>query len=323
MTGEEPVHSFGESRKIYERAASEIMMINEELARRSKENQSFSDYRQGSATEEYNQVIQEATRKIEAAKQRVGPEHHERLDQLLASYRFKYARWTNAKNANGARHVSVMIAGPSNYDMGKHEKYLSREGRLWEEYDHLKTMIDDGIGRILNGARIISSDNPDAVKLLEEKISKLEHNQEVMKAANKIIKSKHDFETKVKQLIGLGFTEDRAKVLFTPDCYGGIGFPSFELTNNNANIRRLKQRLESLKRKTSQTTTELEINGVRMVDNVEENRLQLFFTGKPNESIRAQLKSAGFRWAPSIGCWQRYRSSATTEEAKRIISGLN
>mgnify|MGYP000567974511 CR=1 FL=1 len=36
-----------------------------------------------------------------------------------------------------------------------------------------------------------------------------------------------------------------------------------------------------------------------------ENRLQLFFEEKPSEEQRRELKSNGFKWAPSQGAWQR------------------
>lgn len=295
-------------------------MINEELARRNKENYSFSDYKPGSATQEYNQVITEAAEQIEKAKLSASPESKERLDQLLQSYKVKYANWINAFNANGSRHVSVMISGPANYNMRAHEKYLSREGKLWGEYDTIKNMIPYGISRILNGERIISSDNPNAVELLKEKIAKLESNQEQMKASNKIIRnSKIDLAEKIKQLTEIGFTEEQAKKLFVPDCFGGIGFESFTLTNNNANIRRLKQRLVDLERKAQDSTSEKSISDIRIVDNVEANRLQLFFPGKPSEAIRNKLKSAGFRWTPSVGCWQRFRSSYAMREAEEIV----
>ena len=72
----------------------------------------------------------------------------------------------------------------------------------------------------------------------------------------------------------------------------------------------------------SQETKEFEINGVRVVDNVEDNRLQLFFDGKPAEAIRSDLKSKGFRWSPHNGCWQTHRSNWANQKAKDILNNL-
>ena len=42
-----------------------------------------------------------------------------------------------------------------------------------------------------------------------------------------------------------------------------------------------------------------------MEANKADNRLQVFFDGKPDEAARDELKANGFRWAPSVGAWQR------------------
>jgi hypothetical protein len=169
----------------------------------------------------------------------------------------------------------------------------------------------------------IFSDDPEAVVKLKEKIAGLEKLQEIMKAANKIINRKSGtVEEKIVELIAAGFSEKIATELFKPDFCGRTGFPGFELTNNNANIRRLKERLAHLQKQETQETTEKEINGIRIVDNVEDNRLQIFFPSKPSEEIRGKLKSWGFRWSPMVGAWQRHRSNAATYAAKQIIAVL-
>lgn len=304
-------------------------MINEEYARRAKENMSFSDYREGSATAEFNAHIADVTAKIEAAKARVSEAAQERLDNLLSRYTTKYAAWTNNYNRNGANHVSVMIAGPSNYNMKAHERYLKREGKLWEEYEELKD-IDYKISAIVAGDKIIKSGDENAIEKLEEKIAKLEAHQANMKAANAIIrKKKLTDEEKISQLMELlECSQAAATELLKPDFCGRIGFADYQLTNNGATIRTAKQRLERIKRERAQGTKEIviesvesETNGIRIVDNVEAARVQIFFPGKPDADIRTKLKKNGFKWAPSIGAWQNYRSSRAMETAKEIAQG--
>ena len=167
----------------------------------------------------------------------------------------------------------------------------------------------------------IFSDDPEAVVKLKEKIAGLEKLQEIMKAANKIISRKAGTkEEKITELEALKIPDPGR--LLEPDYCGRLGFPGFELTNNNANIRRLKERLAHLQKQEAQETTEKEINGIRIVDNVEDNRLQIFFPGKPSEEIREKLKSWGFRWSPMVGAWQRHRSNAATYAAQQIIAVL-
>ena len=44
---------------------------------------------------------------------------------------------------------------------------------------------------------------------------------------------------------------------------------------------------------------------VKIVHNIEQNRLQLLFDGKPDDEMRAKLKSRGYRWSPRNKAWQR------------------
>lgn len=50
---------------------------------------------------------------------------------------------------------------------------------------------------------------------------------------------------------------------------------------------------------------EIVVNGVRVIQNTEENRLQLVFEGKPDDETRAFLKKNGYKWSPRNSAWQR------------------
>jgi Domain of unknown function (DUF3560). len=179
----------------------------------------------------------------------------------------------------------------------------------------------------LENNKAISSDDPEAVKKLKEELASLEKYQEQMKAANKIVKSKRAGYTDEQKIIDLKamfpkYSETNLKSLLEPDFCGRTGFPDYRLTNNNASINRIRKRIEHLTRLNQDTTTEEEINGVRIVDSVEDNRLQLYFDGKPSEEVRNALKRNGFHWSPSQGCWQRFRSSYAKREAIVIINSI-
>lgn len=135
----------------------------------------------------------------------------------------------------------------------------------------------------------ISSDAPDAVELLEAKLAELEVKQTRMKAENKAA--------------GRGKPKP---------------FEPWELTNNNANIHRVKTRIKQLKATAQHVTTKTPFDGGTIIDNVEENRLQIVFNDKPDEDTRVKLKGHGFRWSPRNSAWQRMRSNAATCYAKRI-----
>jgi uncharacterized protein DUF3560 len=120
--------------------------------------------------------------------------------------------------------------------------------------------------------RAIFSDDPDATEKLVDKIERLKKRQGVMKRANQLIR-KADREG----LADLGFSDETIAKLLIEDFAGRVGFPNYALTNNSANIRRLEQRLAAIRNAQDDETTEEQFaTGVRLVDNVEANRLQIF-----------------------------------------------
>lgn len=157
----------------------------------------------------------------------------------------------------------------------------------------------------------VSSDDPDAVDKLTEKVAKLEALQTRMVEANKLVrKFKNDQAAGCVALQEAGFTAEQAQGLFKPDFCGRIGFADYQLTNNSANIRRIKERIQQLGKAEERETSEKEIGEVRIVQNAEANRVQIFFASKPAEAIRDELKRRGFRWSPMEGAWQRHLNNS-------------
>jgi hypothetical protein len=164
--------------------------------------------------------------------------------------------------------------------------------------------------------RAIFSDDPDATEKLVDKIERLKKRQGLMKRANQLIRNADR-----EGLADLGFSDQAIDKLFQADWCGRIGFPDYALKNNSANIRRLEKRLSQLQKAQTDQTFEQELDGgIRLVDNVEENRLQIFFPGIPDEMLRRELKQNGFRWSPTCGAWQRHRSNRATYLAKLLLT---
>lgn len=95
-------------------------------------------------------------------------------------------------------------------------------------------------------------------------------------------------------------------------------FQSWQLSNNNAEIRRLKGRIEELTRQKEAAYVGWEFDGGTVEINREANRLQIFFEGKPDAAVRDELKSNGFRWSPKAEAWQRQLNDTTIRVADRI-----
>lgn len=288
--------------------------INEEAARRANDMNSFRDYKAGSATAEYRRMVDAATELAERQKQRVDPMYHEKIDRLLEIYWRKLAENMNASYSIEARCPSILISGGGNFPVRKKERQNAARDRNLEEWNYIQGLLDK-IRSVGTGG--ISSDDPQAVEKLEAKLAALEKHQELMKAANVAIRMKDPTEGDAK-LAELGYTPEDIAKLREPDFCGRIGYPAYLLQNNNANIRRIRGRIEELKKRTENTPEGWEFDGGRVVVNTTENRLQIIFDGKPDADIRTELKGEGFRWAPSQGAWQRQLTDNAMRAARRL-----
>ncbi|MFZ1806393.1 MAG: DUF3560 domain-containing protein [Cyclobacteriaceae bacterium] len=174
---------------------------------------------------------------------------------------------------------------------------------------------------IAESNKAISSDDPEAIQKLTEKLDAMVQFQELMKAANKIIKNaKLNDQQKIEKLGEHNIKEKHAFQLLQPDYCNRIGFASYRLTNNNANINRIRKRILELEKINGMQSSEIEINGVKIYNNVEGNRVQIFFPDKPDDTTRATLKSHGFKWSPTEMAWQRQISNSAIYWAKQIVT---
>lgn len=290
--------------------------INENDARRAKEANSYSDYKEGSATAGYKAAVDEVVEIAERQKKRVDPEYHEKIDYLVDLYARKLADNLNRRNEIDARVPSILITGGGNFPVRRKEKQNAARDRNYAEYDRIQGIIRK-IQSIGTGG--IRSDESNAVEKLEKKLAKLESNQELMKAANKAIRLK-DVEKGNAKLAELGFTDRQIEELRTPDYAGRIGYQSFYLTNNSANIRRIKKRIEELKAEQGNSPADdREFDGFTLREDTEAVRIQFLFDDKPDEETRTILKSNGFRWSPKNKAWQRMLNRNGRSAAETVI----
>lgn len=250
--------------------------------------------------------------KQEARRQRL-------LDRADKLDKISTARYKAAKSISDYIPMGQPIL-VGHHSEGRHRRDLAKiDNNMRKSFEATKAAerargIAYGIGS--NG---ISSDDPDAPDKIKERIEKLEALQTKMSVANKLIRKGND-----AGLLAMGFTETQVAELKKPDFCGRIGFADYQLSNNGANIRRLKKRLVQVEGMAKWVHMEQPLgnSGVVMVDNVEINRLQLKFPGKPDAEVRTKLKRNGFRWSPTEGAWQRQLSNGAKCAAQEIVNGL-
>ena len=134
---------------------------------------------------------------------------------------------------------------------------------------------------------------------------------------------------RAKSLIAFKFEDDMVETVFrsikwTPSCSGEIApvalFDPVEIggcTVSRASLH-IKKRLETLRTVDEMEHVEIEFDGGMIVTNEEINRVQIIFNTKPDEAVRRELKSWGFRWSPREGAWQAQRTPRYLHRAKRI-----
>lgn len=144
-----------------------------------------------------------------------------------------------------------------------------------------------------------------------------------MKQANTLIRKHKTQEAQKVALLEMGFTELQAYELLKSSWNKRQGFMPFQLQNNNANIRRIRQRIAILEKAAIENVTrEIEGNGYILQEDAEENRVMFILDGKPEPEIRSLLKSYGFKWSPSRGAWVRMLNGNGRYAARQVMEKL-
>ena len=261
--------------------------ISEAAAKRAKDMNSYSDYAPGSATAGYQQMVDEAYALAEKQKAQVDPVHHDKIDALVDRYARRLAENLNERNAIDARVPSILITGGGNFPVAKKAKQNAARDRNYGEYAEIEKLLDKIRSTGRGG---ISADDDLAVEKLTKKLEGMESQQAMMKAVNAYYRKHKTLE--------------------------GCPELTAEQVENNANIRRVRQRIEELGHKTE--FVGWTFPGGEAKVNEAENRLQLIFEDKPDADTRQALKSEGFKWAPSQGAWQRQLNQNAIRAAARL-----
>ncbi|MCM1488383.1 MAG: YodL domain-containing protein, partial [Firmicutes bacterium] len=306
LHGDTPEQAAPEKKTVY-------YTINEGAARRANDANSFSDYKPGSATAEYRQMVDKAVEIAENQKKRVDPMYHEKIDSLVDTYARKLAENMNSSFSIEARVPSVLIAGGSNFPVRKKEKQNAARDRNMEEWNDIQGLLDKIRSTGMGG---ISADDPQAVQKLEAKLEKLQAAQDTMKAVNAYYR-KHKTLDGCPNLSAERIEKMKAE-MSSQWHIEDKPYPSWALSNNNAEIRRIKGRIAELTKKQETAYAGWEFDGGRVEANREDNRLQIFFEEKPDEKTRETLKENGFRWSPKAGAWQRQLNDNAIYAADRL-----
>jgi hypothetical protein len=283
-----------------------MLLLSEftEAAKRAHQWTSFSPEKRGeSLIKEYSQLLESDLALID---------DEDRKAYYLAKFKSLFSCWLSRK----ANCFSSMITGGSNFPVRRHERANNAEKNAYDIFDAWRTKF---FKRETRGYERITPDTEleSARRNLESRTS----NQMYMKAVNALCRKKNAEEL----LLATGLKPATVHELLNPRySYQNKGFQAYELTNNNANIKHLTERVEILEAKidkreelkSASATEEWDFEGGNVLVNYEADRVQVFFDTKPDKETRDNL-CRGFNWSPSNMAWQRKITGNALYDAKQ------
>lgn len=235
------------------------------------------------------------------------------LGENAGEYESKYIDHLRAWAGRKSRCLSPMITGPANFPVVRNRKAFDSEQNAWKEFREWRERYFKAVNRVRTKSPEEEIDDA-LVKLEKERNA-----HELMVGINKILRRKIDDESMKKALIEeLEISEHLAGKVMEPDFMGRRGFASYALTNSNARIHNLEEKLLVMKARIANRDAFEPIAFDGGSIDIEEDRVVIRHDEKPSREIIDALKGRGFRWAPSRSAWVRKHTKQAIEDAKNI-----
>ena len=225
----------------------------------------------------------------------------------------KYKEWFYAMS----RCFSQMITGAGGWEPAtfrRHERTNAAEKAARQRIDEWAAKV---IKRCNRQERMTGWAE---VERLQEKLDSLKRSQEIMKAANKIIRNKKLAEVeKVDELVALGFSEQNALKVMEPDFCGRIGFATYQLSNNLAKIKDTEDKIKRHTAMAQAEDVEKEYPWGTFRKDFSDERYRFIFDGKPKQEVIDLMKRHAFKWSRANMAWQRQITPNSTFTVKHYV----
>lgn len=299
-----------------ETAAAVDFSAIEKAAAVANDLNSFSEYKPGTATAEIKNAIKEARENLKYGLSRCATEKQkDDLKAKFASYEKKILSYCYAYYRNEAACPSVLICGAGNFPTAKKNKQNARRDSLrqeWQQLESLKNSLRGGY------SMSISSDDPQAVEALTAKLEKLKKAHAFKVAANAYFRKNKTFK-------GMEGLNDEAAEKLDNDARNAAArmggrcepFPAWSLSNENAEIKRVENRLQELQQRKENTLNGWNFDGGRVEIDAENGRIGVYFdertTGADLEAMHKENKDLylpRLLWSPRFQRWQCQNNAA-------------
>jgi len=286
-----------------------ILSHLEGMAQRAHNWTSFSPEKRG--TQMVNDYGEELTEDMEELKKDGAN------DEQIADYKSRYEQFFRSYLSAKGNTFSAMITGPARFNNRKHERANRSEERHYEIFREWRNRAKKSIVRKAQPPKTFTSE----LERYRAELAGMQRNHEQMKDGNKAIaKAKKD---------GTDLTDYLTKNFgIAPHMIDWTMRFGFGLQNNNANMRRVEDRIKELEQKevlrNESPVNNYTFDGGEVVLNYELDRIQIFFTDRPTSEELAAWKAKGlnsFNWSPSQKAWQRKITQNAIWATKRMIDG--
>lgn len=249
----------------------------------------------------------------------------EEKQRYIDGYKKHLFAWLSAKS----RCLSSMITGPSNFPVRRNEKANNSEHNRSVEFTEWRE----------NALKYIAKRKEDSKP------------QEV-KDSERWLKIKKGLESSVLTIISIdkGINTYSARSLFVSSISGVIKTlakngetelvkksldlitywneqsekPVITAKNNIWTLIHVAEIVQEKEvDKETAENKEYEINGVKVIENIKADRIQLFFDGKPEYKVISELKHLAFKWSPYNGCWQRQLTRNAIYAAESLLKNIS
>lgn len=253
------------------------------------------------------------------------PDHEERREARIERLRERATKRVaeGERRLAGARAIADAIPFGQPILVGHHsERHARRDAeRIRTGYEKGFEAMEEAkdLARRASAAednRAISSDDPEAISKLRDKLAAMKAGRDAKKAVNAAFK-RGGWDA----VRALAPTLNVADLIRTMSlCHHDRPYPPYVFTNLGGNIRRVEARIAELERQDAAPPREPITFADGTVIEVEDNRVCIRFPEIPPEELRTSLKRGGFHWSRSVGAWTRLLNETAWAWAKHLLA---
>lgn len=239
-------------------------------------------------------------------------------DESISDYKSRYERFFSSYLHAKSGTFSAMITGSAKFNTYRHAKANRSEQRHYEIFREWRIRAKKAIIRKAQPVKTFVSE----IDRYKSELAAMQKNHELMKEANKRISKANKTGEDLTEYLTNTFNVPAHMIDWTMK-FG------FGLQNNNANMKRVEQRIKELEQKEAKREespiTKYSFDGGEMIINYEIDRIQIFFASRPTESELNEWKNKGlntFNWSPSATAWQRKITPNALHCVKRMFTNI-